>query len=99
MALAMEWVARITAVGIEMVVPGIAGQWLDQRIGTSFIGLVGFAVGVVGGMWHLLLMTQAADRRRERSMAREQDSHGGDGDQGLKDGDPTGQNRDRDMSP
>ena len=99
MALAMEWVARITAVGIEMVVPGVAGLWLDQQMGTSFIGLVGFVLGVVGGVWHLLIMTQAADRRRERALAQKQESQGGDGDRDPKCEVPIGRNRDRDMSP
>ena len=59
MALALSWVARITTVAFEMVLPGAFGFWLDQRLGTAFIGLVGLAFGFVLGMWHLLAMTRS----------------------------------------
>lgn len=65
-ALAIEWVAKITTVALEMVLPGIFGLWLDQRWGTSLLGLVGFAVGLVVGIWHLLQMTPTAKQRRSR---------------------------------
>ncbi len=42
-----------------MVLPGLAGLWLDRRLGTNFLGLVGFALGMVLGFWHLLLMTRS----------------------------------------
>ena len=38
MALAMEWVAKITTVGLEMVLPGIGGHYLDERLGTEMAG-------------------------------------------------------------
>jgi len=52
---AMEWVSRIMAVALEMVLPGLAGQWLDQRWGTSFLALLGFAFGLTVAIWHLLV--------------------------------------------
>ena len=57
--LAFEWVSRILAVSAEMVLPGLAGQWLDKRLGTSFLVLVGFGIGITVGIWHLLIMTSA----------------------------------------
>lgn len=65
LAVAMEWVAKITTVGLEMALPAIGGAFLDRRLGTSYWALVGLVLGVVGGMWHLLQMT-AADARRSR---------------------------------
>ena len=59
MAVALDWVSRITTVALEMVLPGLIGLWLDRRWGTSFIGLVGFAVGMILGFWHLLMMTRS----------------------------------------
>jgi hypothetical protein len=56
LALALEWVSKITTVGLEMVLPGVAGAWLDRQWGTSWIALAGFSVGLVVGMWHLLRM-------------------------------------------
>ena len=57
--LAFEWVGRILAVVIEMVVPGLLGEYLDSRLGTHFLVLVGFGGGLCLGMWHLLAMTRA----------------------------------------
>ena len=69
LAVAMEWVSQITTVVAEMVLPGLAGQWLDRRWGTKFIGLLGFAVGLTVGIWHLVSMTRAknAGSSKERT--------------------------------
>jgi uncharacterized protein YqgC (DUF456 family) len=58
MAEALEWVSRILAVAAMMVLPGLAGDWADKRLGTGFLALGGFAVGVVCGIWYLLLLTK-----------------------------------------
>ena len=57
MVVALEWVGKITTVALEMVVPGIIGTWLDRRWGTKFVALVGFALGLGVGIWHLLILT------------------------------------------
>jgi len=54
----MQWVARITTVSLEMVIPAVIGTWLDNRIGTNFLALVGLLIGVPLGLWHLLKMTK-----------------------------------------
>jgi len=59
MAVAVEWVAKITTISFEFFLPGLAGQWADQRWGTNFLGLLGFAIGLTMGLWHLLLMTKS----------------------------------------
>lgn len=56
MSLAIEWVARITAVALVMVVPGVAGGWLDGKLGTEYLALVGFGVGFCVGFVALLAM-------------------------------------------
>jgi hypothetical protein len=61
--LAFEWVARILAVSAEMVLPGLAGQWLDSRWGTQFLVLVGFGLGILLGITHLIVMTSARSGR------------------------------------
>lgn len=58
MALAMEAVAKITTVGLEMVLPGVGGTYLDKYFQTSFLGLIGFGLGVAVGIWHLLQMSK-----------------------------------------
>ena len=52
-AVAMEWVARILAVSLEMVLPGLFGQWLDKKLGTGFLVLIGFGLGISLAIWHL----------------------------------------------
>jgi hypothetical protein len=72
MAAAMQWVARVFAAALLMCLPGIGGQRLDSRWGTSWIGPVGFVAGLVGGMAYLISATRAAD-----SLKRSAPSHGG----------------------
>jgi hypothetical protein len=59
---AVEWVSRLTVVALEMVLPGLAGQWLDEYYGFGFLALLGFALGITGGIWHLLVMTKPRDK-------------------------------------
>lgn len=61
MALAMQWVARIFAVSLLMILPGLGGQWLDVRFGTGFLAIVGFALGLVCGMAYLIAATRAEE--------------------------------------
>lgn len=58
MAAAMQWVSRIMAAGLMMVLPGMAGQWLDGRLGTSFLVLVGFAAGLTMSIAYLIAITK-----------------------------------------
>jgi hypothetical protein len=73
LALAMEWVSKITTVALEMVLPAIGGGYLDRRWGTKYWALVGLVVGFSVGMWHLLQMTKV--KRSGRGGAK-----GGEGD-------------------
>jgi hypothetical protein len=58
MALAMEWVAKITTVGLEMVLPGVAGYYLDAWWNTQFLAILGFALGMAAGLWQLIRWTK-----------------------------------------
>ena len=64
MAVAVEWVAKITTIAFEFFLPGLAGQWADQRWGTKFLGLFGLTIGLVLGLWHLLKMTRTDGRNK-----------------------------------
>jgi ATP synthase protein I len=59
LAVAMEWVSRITTISLEMVLPALAGYWVDERLGTRFVLVVGVVVGFSVGMWHLVKLTKA----------------------------------------
>jgi uncharacterized protein YqgC (DUF456 family) len=62
----MTWVSRILAVAVVMVLPGLAGLWLDKRWGVSFLGLAGFVIGLISGIAYLLTITkQPPDRPAE----------------------------------
>ena len=63
----MEWVAKITTVGLEMVLPVIGGGYLDKYLGTGYWAIVGLVVGVVVGFWHLLQMTKAPPPKQDRT--------------------------------
>jgi ATP synthase protein I len=66
-AAAMEWVGRITVLALEMVLPGLAGTWLDDRWGTRpALTIVGFLFGTVGGMAHLLWITTAENKKAQQ---------------------------------
>jgi F0F1-type ATP synthase assembly protein I len=60
---AWAWVSRITSVALEMVLPGVLGYWLDQKLGTVLVFLVlGVILGMAGGLIHLVRMTQPQKR-------------------------------------
>jgi hypothetical protein len=54
----IQWVSKIMTVALEMVVPAVIGMWLDQKLGTQFLGLLGIILGVPLGIWHLVRMTK-----------------------------------------
>jgi fatty acid desaturase len=63
---AYQWATRIMVVSLEMVLPGLAGYWLDQRLGTGVLLMfVGFALGGTAAIVHLVHLT-----RTERDMSR-----------------------------
>jgi hypothetical protein len=66
MAVAIQWVAKITTVSLEMVLPGLGGVWLDKQWGTSFLGLAGFVLGLIVGVWHLLQMVPKPRRKTDQ---------------------------------
>ena len=70
LAVALEWVSRITAVALMMVLPGLLGYWLDKKLETQFLMPAGFVFGVVGAIWSLLLLTGAAKGKSGRLQGR-----------------------------
>lgn len=64
MGAAMQWVARIMAAGLMMVLPGLAGQWLDGRLGTGFLALIGFGIGITLALFYLVALSKSANGRK-----------------------------------
>ena len=63
-AIAYQWATRIMVVSLEMVLPGLAGYWLDEWIGTKVLFmLVGFALGSVAATVHLIRLTRSDKNR------------------------------------
>lgn len=63
-AAAMEWVAKITTVGMEMVLPAVAGNYLDKYLQTGYWVVVGVVLGGVLGFWHLMRMTRVVSNKQ-----------------------------------
>jgi hypothetical protein len=57
-SLALEWVSRVLAVCVVMVLPGLGGEWLDRRFATAIWTPVGFAFGFFSGITALILQVQ-----------------------------------------
>jgi len=72
-ARASLWVGRIFSICGEMIVPGVLGYWLDQTLGFQFsiFALIGFFVGLIFGMTHLVLMATT-----EQKSGRAEDASG-----------------------
>jgi F0F1-type ATP synthase assembly protein I len=63
LAKAYQWSTRIMIVALEMVLPGMAGYWLDQRLGTvALFMLIGLAIGCTAAIMHLIQMTSRRAR-------------------------------------
>lgn len=59
---ALAWASRIIAIGLLMFLPGVAGDWLDGRLGTRLIGPLGFVLGFSAALASLASLGR---RRRE----------------------------------
>lgn len=73
-AAAADWISRILAASATMLLPGLAGGWLDTRWGTNFLALVGFLLGVSLGTWYLIVVTQDDTKRGQSGSERKRDS-------------------------
>ena len=55
---AMVWASRIIAIGIAMFLPAVAGNWLDSRLGTRFLGMAGLVLGFILGLSRLVQLSR-----------------------------------------
>lgn len=73
LAAAADWVAKITTVALEMVLPTVGGAYLDRHWGTRYGALLGLILGVSVGLWHLLQLAREANLRNSRDRQKRQD--------------------------
>ena len=81
MAVAMEWVGRLTTVGLEMSLPPLAGWWADNRLGSEpWLLIVGGVLGFVTGFTHLLheVLSAGEQTPKEHRPERLRDEDGDD---------------------
>jgi len=61
-AKAAAWSARILTVALEMVLPGLFGSWVDQKLGTvALFMLIGLGLGFFVATLHLMQMIKKID--------------------------------------
>jgi hypothetical protein len=60
-AVAYYWASRVMMVALEMVLPGLAGHWLDEKLGTVVLFmLVGFGLGCTAAVAHLIQIARSS---------------------------------------
>ena len=64
---ANAWFGRAISMVVIMVLPIIAGKWLDDKFGTKFIALLGIVFGVGTGLAYIILITSSLKNRGEGS--------------------------------
>lgn len=65
-AKAAEWVSRVMTISMGMVLPGLAGYWLDQRLGTQVLFLLlGFVIGGYLAFLQLRVIAATTKKRNE----------------------------------
>lgn len=63
---AFAWAGRIMAIGLVMVLPGVGGGWLDDRLETTWWEPAGFAIGFAAGLLSLIRIAGTTSRRPPR---------------------------------
>lgn len=74
MAEAMQWATRAMTIALEMVIPGLIGQWADKKLGTSFLTLLGFALGLSAALYHLVSLARQTEQARHANRQESQTS-------------------------
>lgn len=82
MAKATAAASRAMTVAVEMVLPGMLGFWIDERLGTRILfTILGFAFGLTLAIWHLMKMTKSvAANNSQESVSEGDSSQAGRGD-------------------
>jgi F0F1-type ATP synthase assembly protein I len=61
LAIAYTWAWRVIAISLEMVVPGLAGYWIDTQLGTKALFMIlGFVIGMTVAILHLVQIARGS---------------------------------------
>ena len=60
-SVAVDWISRVLAVCVVMVLPGFGGLWLDQKLDTGYWTVLGFVFGFASGFTALILLVKRND--------------------------------------
>jgi len=63
---AFAWASRILAIGLGMFLPAVGGHWLDDRLGTRFLGGVGLVFGFTAALVWLVQIGNSVKPYRRR---------------------------------
>jgi len=60
-AIGIAWASRVMTISLTMVLPGLGGYWVDDKLGTKLVFmLAGFFLGMAAAMWQLLQLARHA---------------------------------------
>ncbi|MFM8252589.1 MAG: AtpZ/AtpI family protein [Planctomycetota bacterium] len=63
----MDWSGRIISIALMMILPGVAGHWLDDRNGTGYWMPIGMVVGIAISIWQLVTLTRMLSSQLKQS--------------------------------
>jgi hypothetical protein len=67
LAQAYQWAGRIIVVALTMVLPGLAGHWVDKQLGTVvFFLLIGLGLGCTAAVLQLIQITRSVKPPKSR---------------------------------
>ena len=62
-AIGLAWASRVTTISTQMVLLGLSGYWLDNKLEIrGLFTLLGFSVGMTFGTWQLIRFTRQPER-------------------------------------
>jgi F0F1-type ATP synthase assembly protein I len=65
-ATAYHWASRIMVVAMTMVLPGLAGHWLDEQLGTVVLFLlIGLGLGCTAAVFQLIQIATKQSRSKD----------------------------------
>lgn len=69
LAKAYQWATRIMVIAMMMVLPALAGNWVDEQLGTVIVFLlIGLALGCTAATFQLIQLIRSENERNSKRM-------------------------------